>query len=247
MKKKWPDFLWHEHDPVSISRRLSRKNHSSLVRDLIYGAIDGTVTTFSIVAGVSGADLPVGVILVLGISNVISDGFSMAAGNYLATKSELDERSLVKEYETEQISINPKGETEEIRQIFKAKGFEGELLENVVAKITRNKEEWLGFMLAEEYGLGSIGKSPLKAAGMTFLAFLAFGMIPMLPYVFGLGNTFTIATYLTGGSFFLLGALKSIWAMESAIVSGLKTLVLGSVAASLAYIVGVVLKDFVNF
>lgn len=243
MRKRWPLSFVHEHTPEAISERLSGKTNQSVVRDLIYGAIDGTVTTFSIVAGVSGAELSDKIILILGMSNVLADGFSMAAGNYLATKAELEERALMKEYELEQMKINPSGEEEEIRQIFKSKGFEGELLEKTVDKIVKNREEWLKLMLSEEYGIHLDGRSPLKAAAVTFLAFIAFGLIPMLPFAFGAENDFFLATVMTGISFCLLGTLKSFWSLERAWISSLKTFLVGSCAATLAYVVGVLLKD----
>lgn len=182
-------------------------------------------------------------ILILGLSNVLSDGFSMASGNYLATKAEQDEKYLLKEFERGQIKENPSGEIEEIRQIFKAKGFEGELLDRAVEKIIKDRDQWLQTMLSEEYGLGSTEKSALKAGAFTFLAFVTFGLIPMLPFALGLKNDFMFATVLTGASFLLLGTLKSFWSLESAWKSGLKTFVIGTVAASLAYCVGVMLKD----
>ncbi len=246
MIRNWPSHLWHDHSPEAISERLSVRDKSRFIRDLVYGAIDGSVTTFSIVAGVSGAELSDAVILILGFSNVLSDGFSMAAGNYLGTKAEQEERILLKNYEDEQIKLNPAGEVEEIRQIFKAKGFEGDLLNESVLKVTQNRDEWIRLMLSEEYGLPIHEKSPLKAGGVTFMAFLIFGLVPLIPYAVGLQHDFFISVVLTGFSFFSLGALKSKWSLESAWVSGCKTFIIGSGAASLAYFVGVNLKDLVH-
>lgn len=236
----------HEHTPSAIAERIAQQRSAIPIRDLVYGAIDGIVTTFSIVAGVSGADLPDSVVLILGASNVLSDGFSMASGNYLASKAELDAKALISSYESDQIRNNPVGETEEIRQIFKAKGFEGELLENAVEKIVRNREEWLRLMLSEEYGLASGQRSPVRAAALTFTAFVLFGSIPLLPNAFGVQNDLAMSTILTGIAFFLLGAFKSIWSLEPAWLSGLKTFFIGAVAAGLAYTVGVFMKDLVQ-
>lgn len=246
MKKKWPRSLNHTHTPEAIAERLNHRYRGGAISDVIYGAIDGTVTTFSIVAGVSGAELSDRVVLILGISNVLSDGFSMAASNYLATKARMDERSLLTEFENDQIIANPQGETEEVRQIFKSKGFEGELLDKAVKEIVQDRRQWVQFMLSEEYGLELNMKSPLKAGGITFLAFIAFGMIPMLPYLIGSGNEFQVSTFMTGFAFFLLGALKSLWSLEPAWKSGIKTMLIGSVAAGLAYLVGVTLKDVIQ-
>lgn len=246
MKQKFPSYLRHEHTPEAIKVRLSKNARFGSIRDFVYGAIDGTVTTFSIVAGVSGAELSTKVIIILGISNILSDGFSMAASNYLGTKAEQDEKKLIKEFENNEIAVNPAGEKEEIRQIYGAKGFQGEFLEQIVEMISKDRDQWIRTMMAEEYGLGKNVKSPLSAGAITFFAFLVFGLIPMLPFFFGFKNDFLAAAILTGCAFYLLGALKSIWSLESAWISGPKTFIIGSVAASLAYIVGILLKNVVS-
>lgn len=241
--KRWPSFLQHDHSPETIAHRLSHPRGRGAIRDFVYGAIDGTVTTFSIVAGVTGADLTVSVILILGVSNVISDGFSMASGNFLATKAELDERELLSKFESEQIDLNPSGEKEEVRQIFKTMGFEGDLLHKAVEKISKDRVKWLRLMISEEYGLSLSPLSPLRAAVITFLAFLLFGFIPLLPFALGANDEFMSSTVMTGFAFLLLGGLKSLWSLEKAWVSALKTFFIGSMAAGLAYAVGLLLKD----
>ena len=94
-----------------------------LSRDWVYGGIDGTVTTFAVVAGVVGAELSTRTLLILGAANLFGDGFSMAAGNYSGTKAELDEYAQVRRMEERHVDLVPEGEREEIRQIFRAKGF----------------------------------------------------------------------------------------------------------------------------
>lgn len=69
------------------------------LRDLVYGANDGTITTFAIVAGVSGANLAARVAIILGLANLLADGVSMATSNYLSTKSDLEQRGLSVEEE----------------------------------------------------------------------------------------------------------------------------------------------------
>lgn len=127
-KKKYPLNFYHGHSQDEIRSRLSQSHTQSYLRDFVFGAIDGTVTTFAVVSGVIGAGLESKTILILGFANLIADGFSMAAGNYLSTKTEVDERRLLKEFENEQVNQNPEGEREEVRQILISKGFTGDLL-----------------------------------------------------------------------------------------------------------------------
>jgi len=115
--------LEHNHTREEIQERLARDTRGNYVRDWIYGGIDGTITTFAIVAGVVGADLPGTVVLVLGLANLVADGFAMGAGNYSATKAELDDYGRLLAIERKHIALEPSGEREEIRQIFALKGF----------------------------------------------------------------------------------------------------------------------------
>lgn len=80
------------------------------IGDIVYGANDGIITTFAIVSGVVGASLSSKVIIILGVSNLLADGFSMAASNYLARKSE-------KEY-LERIDLKKIDTTDPIKSAF---------------------------------------------------------------------------------------------------------------------------------
>src|ERR1017187_9354166 len=115
--------LEHSHTKESIQKRLARDAHGNYLRDWIYGGIDGTITTFAIVAGVVGADMPGRVVLVLGLANLVADGFAMGAGNYSGTKADSDFYKHQLAVERKHIALAPGGEREEIRQIFGRKGF----------------------------------------------------------------------------------------------------------------------------
>lgn len=229
--------LHHGHDPHEIQERLNSASRS-LLKDFVYGGIDGAVTTFAVVAGVVGAHLESKTILILGFANILADGFSMAASNYLGTKTELEEKRIIERFEERQIVDDPEGEKEEIRQIFMNKGLQGDVLETVVTQITSDRKEWLKIMLAEEYGLGHADPEPWKAGVSTFASFMIFGLIPLLPYIFGMEASFLTSTIATGVAFFLIGFLKGRWTRGSSFRSAIETLAIGSCAAGLAYIAG---------
>lgn len=228
----------HGHSVREIRERLVEKNTPSDLRDFVYGSIDGTITTFAIVAGVEGANLAPSIIIALGFANVLADGFSMAASNYSGTKAELDDIKRLRQIEVQHLKTNPEGEREEIRQILIMKGLEGEVLEGAVRAITSHKERWIDMMMVEEYGVLPQNPQPFRAAIITFFAFVICGMIPLVSYILGLGNAFIAATVATGATFFLIGALKSRWSLQNWVWSGLETLGIGGVAAALAYFVG---------
>lgn len=238
--------LEHDHSPESIKERLSAGPRHSYIRDWVYGGIDGSVTTFAVVSGVVGAGLSPVVILVMGFANLIADGFSMAASNYLGTRAEQEDFKHLEVIEHRHVEIDPEGEKEEVRQIFQEKGFAGEELERVVELITSDRDRWVRTMLTEEYGLPREVRSAHRAAFSTFSAFLLCGLMPLLPFILGVAKAFTFSTLLTGMMFFAVGAVKAKWSTSPWWKSGLETLFVGSIAAGLAYGVGLLLKGLVN-
>ena len=237
--------LEHSHSKQAIRDRLARGPHSNYLRDCIYGGIDGAVTTFAIVAGVVGADLPAGVVLLLGFANLVADGFAMAAGNYSGTKAERDDYDRVVGVERRHIALEPEGEREEIRQIFAAKGFAGNDLERVVDVITSDPALWVKTMATEEYGLSPTQRSPVLAALSTFAAFMICGCVPLVSYLSTDGLIACIAA--TGATFFGVGASKSLWSDAGWLRSALETFVIGMGAAALAFAVGYGLRAYFNF
>jgi VIT1/CCC1 family predicted Fe2+/Mn2+ transporter len=236
-----------EHTPAAVAARIEAGPRPQYVRDFIYGAIDGCVTTFAIVSGVVGAELPAAIVLILGVANLLADGFSMAVSNYLGTRAERHALNRARAIEESHVARIPEGEREEIREIFRRKGFEGELLEQTVNVVTSNRRLWVETMLREELGLTLDGPSPIKAALVTFGAFVLVGSVPLLP--FGLVrfsgadwvDPFLVSCVATGVAFFAVGAFKAAepgrW-----LRSGLETLAMGGGAAAVAYGVGAALK-----
>ncbi len=228
----------HGHTEAEIADRLANPPGRGDLRDVVYGAIDGAVTTFAIVAGVAGAGLSPFVIVALGLANVLADGFSMAAGNYSATKAERDNRARLRRIEERHIQQHPEGERAELRAILERKGLSGQTLDNAVAQISRNHEIWIDTMLEGEYGIGAVDPHPMRAALVTFAAFLVAGGVPLVPFLLGLPDAFTLSSVLVGVTFFAIGSLKSIWSLARWWRSGLETLAIGGVAAGIAYYVG---------
>lgn len=233
----------HEHSPDAIRRRLESGPKHNYLRDWIYGGIDGAVTTLAVVAGVAGAQLSTWIILALGFANLFADGFSMAASNYLGTKSEHDDWQRLRDIENRHIDLAPDGEREEVRQIYERKGFEGEELQRIVELITADRERWVQTMLMDEYGLPHAVRSPWIAALCTFTAFLICGLVPLIPYLFVSEHALSLSAILTGIVFFAIGSIKSKWSTSSWWHSGLTTLAVGAIAASLAYFTGVIIKQ----
>jgi len=216
--------------------------------EFVYGGIDGSVTTFAVVAGSAGAGLDASVVIILGFANLIADGFSMSVGSYLSNKSEKATYRKHQQIEYWEVENIPEKEVEEVREIYREKGFEGELLEQVVDVITADKDRWVDVMMKEELEMVPGPKSPLGMAIATFIAFVVVGLVPLLVYVadyvngIGSPNAFLISCLLTSVAFILIGYLKA-YLTDSSIWKGVfETLLLGASAAALAYWVGHILE-----
>ncbi len=235
-----------EHTPAAIHRRLRAATEHSYLRDFVLGAMDGTVTTFAVVAGVAGAGLPRSIAIILGLANLLADGFSMAAGNYLSTKTDrelLDRARRIEEMHVDQV---PDGEREEVRQIFAAKGFEGRILDDIVNVITTDRRRWVDTMLTEELGMRLEFPSALRAAASTLAAFVLIGLIPLLPFLIGISDdgrtVFAISAAATAVAFLGVGIARGMVLNQSVVRTGIETLVIGGVTAGLSYAVGLALE-----
>jgi vacuolar iron transporter family protein len=129
------------------------------------------VTTFAVVAGVVGAHLSPSIILILGGANLMADGFAMAAGNYLATRSEHEEFHHTEAIERHHIEVTPEGEREEVREILRGLGLAGDLLDRVVAAVTADRDRWVRMMVRYEYGLPAAVRFRAGASGSCFFKF----------------------------------------------------------------------------
>lgn len=213
--------------------------------EFVFGGIDGCVTTFAVVAGAAGAELGSDVILILGFANLFADGFAMSVGSYLSAKAEKENYEKHKKHEYWEVENYREKEIEEVREIYQAKGFEGELLEQIIAVITADKDRWVDVMMKEELHMYDNGKEPLRSGLMTFVSFIIVGFIPILVYVadysFNLAmgqKAFIWSASLTGLGFILIGYLKSIVNHTSKKKGIAETLVLGTIAALVAYFLG---------
>lgn len=238
--------LEHGHSPEAIEKRLAAPARPSHVRDFVYGGIDGTITTFAVVAGVLGGGLSTRTIVILGIANLLADGFSMAASDYSATRAQAEEKKRARAMEERHVATIPEGEREEVRQIFRQKGFEGEMLDRVVETITADRDRWIDTMVAEEHGQPQTTPSAMKSGLATFVAFVLCGAFPLIPFILGMRDAFAISIALTGIVFFAIGSAKSRYSIKSWWRSGAETFAIGMMAAVIAYGIGYGLKQWLG-
>ncbi len=227
---------------------------SNWISAFVYGGMDGSITTFALVAGVEGASLPFGVVLILGFANLIASGFSMSIGRYVSDKAELDQYEKIKNKEFEHIKKRPEGEKQEVRMILKNYGFKGKELNSAVETIISNEEKWVDLMMKNEFHMTKENLVPINNAIVTFFAFILIGVIPLLSYIFvpiiknitlEQKGIFVLASIFTLVALFVVGIVKSRFAMKNWFISGIETAFIGGVAAFIAYFVGYFLSCWV--
>ncbi|MBI2430754.1 MAG: VIT1/CCC1 transporter family protein [Candidatus Levybacteria bacterium] len=218
------------------------------IGDLVYGANDGIITTFAVVAGASGASLSPTIVIILGIANLLADGVSMGASNFLGSRSEKDFARAQLKKEDWEIDNLRELEIEEVRDIYKKKGFMGQDLEKAVSIITGNREVWLDTMMKDELGILLDEKdSPFKHGIATFVAFVIAGVFPLLPYLLpGIEQPFVISSVIGAVTLFTVGALRTLITTVSFVRGGLEMLFVGGSAAVIAYGVGAFIEGVVR-
>eukprot|EP00049_Salpingoeca_infusionum_P023218 m.10982 g.10982 ORF g.10982 m.10982 type:complete len:380 (-) comp5644_c0_seq1:182-1321(-) len=229
------------------------------VKAMVFGGMDGIITTFAVVASVTGANLPVGVVIIMGIANLVADGLSMGVGEYTSGLSELQYAHAERQRESWEFDNYPQGEVDEMVEIYKNRGFEEDEAKTILSLMAKHPDFFIDHMMVQELGLmpPDEDESPLKQGLVMFCSFAAFGLVPLLAFIalstvnFGEGKDagkilFGIACGMTALALFTLGAIKSKFSTESWWWSGTTVLFNGGVAAAAAYLIGFGLEKLVD-
>lgn len=216
--------------------------------DFVYGGIDGAVTTFAVVAGVEGASLSVPIILILGFANLFADGFSMATGKYLSDKTNKENFEKIRNIEYRHLVEKTHYEREEVREIMAQYGFKGKDLDRATEIITSNPDAWVDLMMRNEFNLTLENVEPFKGGMVTITSFVVVGFIPLIAYTFkpllhlSDDNAFIATAIGTIFALFLVGTIKSRFTERSWFISGAEAALIGGFAATIAYLVGFLLR-----
>ena len=221
----------------------------SVIQDIVYGGNDGIVTTFAVVAGTMGADLPHYIIVILGVANLIADGTSMGTGSYLALRSERDQYRRLRKEELDEIEEMPDMETLEIKDAYTRKGFGGQDLDRAIEIITSDKDRWADEMMCDEHDMHPASfDNPIIHGITTFFSFLIFGTIPLIPCLFGIARDmrFPVAIVSTFIALIILGLTRSYVTKERLLRGPIEIVTIGALGAVVAYGIGVMLKNLVG-
>lgn len=241
MKKNSDLLIKHLHNEHKISP------FSQYLREIVYGGTDGIVTTFAVVSGFSGAaamgngGLPALAVLLFGFANLFADAASMGLGNFLSIRSNQDVYREEERKELHEIKNNPKMEIEETIEILKEKGYSGADAQEMAKLYSKNEKYWLDFMMSQELERANPERDNPYLTGLaTFLSFISFGFLPLIPYILTAGQKvdFIIPCSISLFGLLLLGLLRYKVTKESVFRSIGETVLLGSVAGGIAYLVG---------
>ena len=219
-----------------------REQHHQVnwLRDVILGGQDGLVNILGIVLGVIAGGGSQVVLLAAGFAAAITESISMGAVGYTSSVSERDYYQAERAREAAEIDATPEAERQEIRDIYAAKGFAGELLDRVVDTITAHREGWLATMMDEKLHLQPV-QTPdiLRSAVVITIATLIGHLIPLLPFVWlPRGTALITAIVLSAGVLFGVGVYSSVTLVGDWRKNGLKMVAIGLGAAAAGFLIG---------
>jgi VIT1/CCC1 family predicted Fe2+/Mn2+ transporter len=210
------------------------------LRAIVFGASDGLVSNLSLVMGIAGATSETSIILLSGIAGLLAGAFSMAAGEYISVRSQVEvlERQIA--LERAELAAIPDEEFEELVAIYRSKGLPEDDARRFAEHIFQDPEVALQTLVREELGLDQDGiSSPWSAAGGSFLAFTVGAIIPVIPFLFGGGEFVLLVSFgMSMAALFMLGALVSLLTGRNMVFSGLRQVGIGAAAAIVTYLVG---------
>lgn len=221
------------------------------IREVIFGANDGLITTVGFVSGLSGSQLSTldsRIVLIAALAEVIAGAISMALGAYLSTKSQREFFEKEIAIEEREIEENPQRERQEVREIYSARGFSPEEVEILVNRITADKEQTLRFMVKEELGLvPEAFDSPIKNGFLMGLSFVVGAFPPLLPYGFLPAlRALPFSLAFAAMALFGFGVGKTYFTRKNWMTSGLEVVALGVLAAGIGYLGGWVVSRLIT-
>ena len=246
------------HDSRASASEDGHQSEGGQLKPIIFGGLDGILTSFAIVAGAAGGRLSPQVVLILGVSNIFADALSMGVGEFLSSKAEnewiLSERSR----EEWELDNYPQGEIQEMIEIYESKGVSKKDAEMVITTLAKYKSFFVDLMMAQELQLqvpdGDHVQESVREGFVMFCSFAFFGALPLLGYViiparFPHMNEealFRCACVVTGCVLFLLGSVKSFFSNQQWYRAGAETLLLGGCCATVAFTLGQLVQGYLG-
>ena len=209
------------------------------VRDVVIGMADGLTVPFALAAGLSAAVSDTSIIVTAGLAEIAAGAIAMGLGGYLAARTDAEHYVSEEKRERDEIARLREREVQEVEQVFRGYGLQGEPLQAVVGAITADDRRWIDFMMRFELGLERPDprRAPVSAATIG-LSYLVGGLIPLAPYIFShsVREALWLSVALKAIALLAFGAVKGQFTGLKKSRSALQTLVVGGLAAATAYV-----------
>lgn len=237
-----PDIEPGHPMPTSLTEFGHRHSvgQSGTLRAGVFGVNDGLVSNTCLIFGVAGALSDHSVILLTGVAGLLAGAFSMAAGEYISMRSQRELYEFQIAQEKEELERYPEEEAEELALIYNARGLPMDEARVMTTRMIANPDQALKTLAREELGLNpdELG-SPWGAAGSSFVSFCIGAILPLLPFVMGLGgNAIPAAAVISGVALFIVGGALSLFSGRNAFYGGARMLLIGAAAGIATYGIG---------
>lgn len=208
------------------------------LKDIVIGMSDGLTVPFALAAGLSGAIDNTGLIIIAGLAEIAAGSIAMGLGGYLAGQTEVDHYNSELRREYNEVERLPEKEKDEVREFFQSLGLSEDVQEKAVQQLTKDKEQWVNFMMKYELGLDKPDeKRARKSAFNIGASYIVGGLVPLMPYFF-VSTTFEglkLSAIITLICLFIFGYFKSKLTGVPAITGALKVMLIGALAAAAAF------------
>ncbi len=217
---------------------------ATFLSNFILGGQDGLVNVLGVILGVAAASNDGRIVLAGGLAAIFAESISMAAVAYTSKMAEKDHYAAELAREKREIKEVPEMEVQEIHDIYKAKGFSGKLLEDIVKHITSDEGIWLTTMMREELGLSPIKtKDIMNGSFVVGMSALAGSFIPLVPFFFlTVKNGIVVSLIISVLTLFVVGVYKAKTTVGKPIRSGIELTIIGMGAALVGYGIGLIFQ-----
>jgi VIT1/CCC1 family predicted Fe2+/Mn2+ transporter len=218
----------HQHRDVS----------GGWLRPAVFGAMDGLVTNVSLIAGVGGGGAGSHIIVLTGLAGLAAGAFSMATGEYVSVSSQNELVAAEVRKERNELEQHPDAERTELAGMLREQGVDPDLADQVASQLSAHLESALAVHVRAELGVDHRElPSPVTAAAASLLTFAVGALIPLLPYLLGLGSL-GVSLGLAAVAAFSGGGVVARLTDRPFLRGALRQLLLGALAAGVTYLIG---------
>jgi VIT1/CCC1 family predicted Fe2+/Mn2+ transporter len=218
----------HEHPDVT----------GGWLRPAVFGAMDGLVSNFALIAGFAGSSAQSATIALAGLAGLVAGALSMAAGEYVSVASQTELTKAEIAVEQRELRRNPVAEEAELAALYVERGVDADLAAKVAHQLSRDREQAWRIHAREELGVDPDDlPSPWTAAISSFSSFAVGALLPLIPYLLG-ASSILASLILSACGLFTAGAVTARFTNRSWLYSGVRQLVLGAAAAGVTFLIG---------